>query len=72
MLNDDKQKHFTFTFKVDPELNDGYDIAFKQGDETWWWYDKEGDKFQGPAAGGTPNFTGATFESLYQWTEKLL
>lgn len=66
---------FTFAFHIDPELNEGYDEAFKQGDEPWWWYVKDGGDLKGgkgPAAGPVPDFTGATFKSLLNHAEKLL
>jgi len=55
-------------------LNGGYTEAFKQGDETWWWYTSEPDEndLSSPAAGPVPNFTGATFKSMHQWNEKVL
>lgn len=68
-LNEEQAKHFSFTFNVDPELNDGYTEAFKQGNEDWWWYV---NNQAGAAAGPAPNFTGATFKSLHQWNKKLL
>lgn len=69
-MNEHQEKHFTFAFYVDPDLNSGYTEAFKQGDEPWWWYVKEDDP--GAAAGPVPNFTGATFKSLHQWNKQLL
>ncbi len=74
-MNEKQENFFTFTFKIDPELNHGYDEVFKQGDETWWWYTKDGGELKGgkgPLAGPVPNFTGATFKSLYQWDKKVL
>ena len=68
-MNDTQENYFTFTFYVDPDLNDGYTEAFKQGDEPWWWYTAPG---KGPAAGPVPNFAGAVFKSLYQWDNRLL
>lgn len=68
-MNDMTDNYFTFTFNIDPELNAGYDEAFKQGDESWWWYAKDSEE---PAAGPVPNFTGATFKSLHQWSKQLL
>lgn len=65
----DNNTYFTFTFDIDPELNQGYTEAFKQGDETWWWYTNEKD---GPTAGPVPDFTGATFKSMHQWEKQLL
>ena len=69
-----KQPFFTFTFKLDPDLNSGYTQAFKQGDEPWWWYttDNDDDPMKGPAAGPTPNFKGASFVSLHDGSDKLL
>ena len=69
-MNEAQKNCFSFVFNIDPELNDGYDEAFKQGDEPWWWYSKDGR--EGPAAGPIPDFTGATFKSLYQWDKQLL
>lgn len=73
-MNSQQVNHFTFTFKVDPDLNDGFTHVFKQGDEPWWWYtkDNDDDPMNGPAAGPVPDFTGATFVSLHQWNKKLL
>jgi len=68
-MNDKQAEYFTFKFNIDPELNGGYTEAFKQGDESWWWYTKDDE---GPAAGPVPNFTGATFKSLHQWNKQLL
>jgi hypothetical protein len=74
-MNKAQEEYFTFAFNIDPELNDGYDEAFKQGDEPWWWYVKDGDELNGgsgPVVGPTPDFTGATFKSLHQWDKQLL
>ena len=74
-MNQDQQEYFTFTFQIDPELNEGYDEAFKQGNEPWWWYTKNGGELNGgmgPAAGPTPNFEGAVFKSLHQWNKEIL
>ena len=74
-MNDNYDNYFTFAFNIDPELNEGYDEAFKQGDESWWWYIKDGGSLEGgkgPAAGPVPNFTGATFKALHQWSKQLL
>lgn len=74
-MNDAQKDYYTFSFKIDPELNSGYDEAFKQGDETWWWYTKSGGDLkggEGPAAGPVPNFEGAVFKSLHQWSTELL
>ena len=62
-------KYYTFTFNIDPELNFGMTEVFKQGDEPWWWYVKEGWM---PAAGPEPDFTGATFKSLHEMNKKLV
>ena len=71
MNNPENANYWTYSFYVDPTLNDGFDTVFKQGNEDWWWYTKEGDS-NCPAAGPTPDFTGATFKSLHQWTKKVL
>jgi hypothetical protein len=74
-MNEEQKEYFTFAFNIDPELNGGYDEAFKQGDESWWWYTKDGGELSGgsgPAAGPIPDFTGATFKSLHQWDKQLL
>lgn len=72
-MNAEQEKYFSFAFNVDPDLNDGYTSAFKQGDEPWWWYTTDNDNdYEGPAAGPVPNFEGATFKSMHQWNEKVL
>ena len=75
-MNDKQENYFTFAFNIDPELNSGYTEAFKQGDEPWWWYTKGDDGpaavINRPAAGPVPNFTGATFKSLHQWSKQIL
>lgn len=68
---EDVANFFTFTFNVDPALNSGYNVAFKQGDETWWWYLNDATS-DGPAAGPTPDFTNAKFKSLHVWNKQLL
>jgi len=69
-MNEDQKNYYTFSFYVDPDLNAGYTEVFKQGNEPWWWYVKDG--VMGAAAGPTPDFEGATFKSMSQWNEKLL
>lgn len=64
-----KEDYFTFSFNVDPYLNSGYTEVFKQGDEPYWWYCSDDE---GPAVGPVPNFTGASFKGLSQWSTKLL
>ena len=83
-MDESQKNYFTFVFNIDPELNDGYDEAFKQGDEDWWWYVKSVGKLSGgsgpdvgpipagPAVGPIPDFTGATFKSLHQWSKQIL
>lgn len=68
-MTKEQANHFTVAFNIDPALNGGYTEAFIQGNEPWWWYVTENE---GPAAGPVPNFAGATFKSLHQWTEQLL
>jgi hypothetical protein len=65
----DNDNYFTFSFNVNPDLNNGYTEAFRQGNEPWWWYCTE---TEGPAAGPVPDFTGATFKSLFQSSTQLL
>tara|TARA_R110000744_G_scaffold375761_2_gene489457 strand:+ start:115 stop:348 length:234 start_codon:yes stop_codon:yes gene_type:complete len=62
-----QKNYWTITFNVDPDLNDGYQEVFKQGDEPWWWHNKGAyvDHEGGPAVGPTPDFTGASFKSLH-------
>lgn len=60
----ERQDYYTFTFKVDPNLNGGYDTAFNQGGEPWWWVvDSNGSR---PAAGSV-NLKGATLVSVHNW-----
>lgn len=59
----------TFSFEIDPELNDGMTIAFNQCGEPWWWYMK--DENDAPAAIGSPDFTNAKFVSVYEGSTPL-
>lgn len=75
-LNEWQSNFWTFAFNIDPALNGGFVTAFKQGDEPYWWFQGSDDggliDFDGPAAGSPPDFTGATFKELHQWTQKVL
>jgi hypothetical protein len=68
-MDDKQQNYYTIEFYVDPKLNEGFTVAFRQGDEAWWWYIVDDES---PAAGPVPDFTGARFKGLYQWTKPLL
>lgn len=61
-------KTFTFTFYVDPLLNEGFSEVFKQGEEPWWWYVDKNEEF---LVGPTPNFAGAKFRSMHE-NEKMV
>ena len=74
-MNPENEKYFTFSFNVNPDLNDGFTEVFKQGSEDWWWYSNGANETTGlhePMAGPVPNFTGATFKSLHQYNKKVL
>lgn len=64
--------YYTFTFKINPDLNGGYIEAFNQGGEPWWWVcNKPGDTFcDGPAAGDV-DLTGAVLIAVHEWDEKI-
>jgi hypothetical protein len=68
-MSQEQAYYWTFTFTIDPDLNEGYTEAFKQGNESWWWYVKDGES---PIAGPVPNFTGAKFKSLHKWSDIIL
>jgi len=55
------RNYWTFTFKVDPLLNQGAVKAFNQGGEPWWWAVDSNGEIMGA---GEVDFTGASFVSL--------
>lgn len=59
---------WTFTFRVNPQINNGYTEAFNQGGEPWWWLDK--GPYEGPAAGNV-DLTGATLIAIHSDGDKV-
>lgn len=55
---------WTFTFRVNADLNEGYDVAFNQCGEPWWWVMTE----EGPAAGSV-DLAGAELMTVHKGSE---
>lgn len=65
----DRPDFWTFTFSIDPALNEGASRAFNQGGEPWWWFEFpcELTSSASLAAGGPPNMTGAKCIAVHNW-----
>lgn len=65
----DRPDYWSFTFSIDPSLNEGFTKAFNQGGEPWWWF-ISGDQV-GPAAAGPPDMRGAKCISVHNHEKKV-
>jgi len=63
--------NFTFTFSVDPELNDGITEVFNQCGEPWWWAVREGGNM-GAGDIESLDLTGAKFTGIYVGSKLLI
>lgn len=61
--------YYSFSFEIDPNLNSGFNEAFNQGGEQWWWFTKPGET--GAAAGGPPDLTGARCKAVHEWDRQI-